>query len=119
MTQTDWLTLAFKVAVIAAFLSIAAFVAVYSRLAPWWRNPIGQTIVVKDVIIAILLVPSILSLFFHLNRITSEAAGWFDVTLIAAITPVMLWRIHVWRRIRHNGTTGTLPAGTHDPKDGQ
>ena len=117
MTQTDWLILAFKIAVIAAFVSIAAFVAVYTRLAPWWRNPIGQTIVVKDAIIAVLLIPSILSLFLGLNRLTSEIAGWFDVTLIALITPVMCWRIVVWRRIRHNGTTGTLPAGEHNTRD--
>ena len=114
MTQTDWLVLAFKVSIIAAFVSIALFVAVYTRLAPWWRNPIGQTIVVKDAIIAVLLIPSILSLFFGLNRLTSEVIGWIDVALIAAISPVMCGRIAVWRRIRHNGTTGTLPAGESD-----
>jgi hypothetical protein len=103
MTQAQWIILAFKVVLIAGFLSLTGWIAVYTRLAEWWKNDIGRTLVVKTALIALLLVPSILSLFFHLNRLTSMTAAWVDVGLVGLITPVMLWRIAVWLRIYRSG----------------
>ena len=114
MTQADWLILASKTVTVAAFVSLTAWIAVYTRVAHWWRNPVGQTLVVKTAIIALLLIPTILSLFFHLNRATSWAAGWVDVALIGAITPVMAWRIRVWIRVNRDGSTGRIAAGNSD-----
>lgn len=117
MTQTSWLLLTLKVVTVAGFCSLTAWIIVYTRLAPWWRNPVGQTLVIKTALIALLLVPSILSLFFGLNRLTSEIAGWVDAALIGLITPVMIWRTVVWVRLHRDGTTGTIPAGTQDTKE--
>lgn len=114
MTQEQWLIFGFKVVTIAAVLSLTAWIVIYTRIAAWWRNPIGQTLVAKTALIALLLVPTILSLFFHLNRLTSYVAGWVDVALIGLITPVMIWRSAVWIQIHRNGTHGTLPAGECD-----
>ena len=116
MTQAQWLVLAFKTVTIAGFCSLVTWIVVYTRVARWWRNPIGQTLVAKSVLIAALLVPTILSLFFHLNRATSYAAGWADVVLIGLITPVMIWRAVVWVRIHRQGVTGHLPAGDCEEK---
>lgn len=99
MTQADWLILALKVACISGFCSLALWILVYSRLANWHRNPIGRTLVAKTALIAALLVPTTLSLFFQFNRLTSYIAGWVDVALIGLIAPVMIWRTAVWLRI--------------------
>jgi len=96
MDQADWIILCLKVGVIAGFVSLIAWIVVYTRLAAWWRNAIGRTLVVKTALIAGLLVPTGLSLFFTFNRLTSYIAGWVDVALIGLITPVMIWRITVW-----------------------
>jgi hypothetical protein len=114
VTQDEWLILAFKIVTIAGFLSLTAWIVLYTRLAKWWRNPIGQTLVAKTTLIALLLVPTTLSLFFDLNRATSHLVGWIDVVLIGLITPVMIWRSVVWLHIHRDGSVGTLPAGNKE-----
>lgn len=99
MSQEQAIILLFKIGAIAGFASIITWVAVYTRLAKWWRNPIGRTLVAKSLLLAGLLVPTIMSLFFHFNRLTSYVAGWVDVALICAIAPVMAWRTVVWLKV--------------------
>jgi len=103
MTQAQCLVLALKVALIAGFVSLVGWAVLYSVLADWWRNPIGRTLVAKTMLIAGLFVPSILSLFFHLNRLDSYIAGWVDVALIALVTPTMIWRCLVWLKLHRAG----------------
>jgi hypothetical protein len=88
---------------------------VYTRLAKWWHNAIGRTLVVKTLLIAGLFVPTGLSLFFHFNRLTSFVAGWVDVTLIGAVTPVMIWRTVVWLKEAHTGKPGPEGIGDEEP----
>ena len=54
---------------------MALFVAVYGYLADWRHNPIGRTVVWLDILLALALAPSTLSLFFHFNRLTSARRG--------------------------------------------
>ena len=103
MTQDQWIILAFKVVEIASLIAIAAFVAYYSSVAPWWKNAIGRTIVSKDVALILVLIPSILSIFFSFNRLTSHIAAWFDVGSLGLIPVIMIWRIAVWHGIHKNG----------------
>lgn len=103
MTQAQWLILALKVALISGFVSLVAWVVLYSVLADWFRNPIGRTLVAKTALVAGMFVPSILSLFFHLSGHDSYIAGWVDVTLIGLVTPVMWWRCLVWVRLHRAG----------------
>lgn len=110
MTQDQVLILLFKVAELFAMASIIVFVAVYWRLAPWWRNPIGRTIVIKDIALFVALIPSALSLFLQFNRLTSHIAAWFDMCCIASIGVIMLWRTAVWIRVHKSGEVGHLPA---------
>ena len=51
MSQDQWLILLFKIVLIADMTAIAAFLGIYTKLAKWWRNPIGRTIAVKDILL--------------------------------------------------------------------
>ena len=111
MTQDQTIILLYRIAEFFAIATIVLFVAVYHRLAPWWRNPIGRTIVVKDLALLLALIPGVLSLFFDFNRVTSRIAAWFDLVCIMSIGVIMLWRTVVWIKVHKSGVTGTMPAG--------
>jgi hypothetical protein len=88
---------ALKAACICGFVSLIGWILLYTRLAPWWRNPIGRTLVAKTLLVACLLVPSTLALYFPtLNHVL---VSWLDLVLIGLITPVMIWRSAVWIRL--------------------
>ena len=103
MSQAGWLVLALKVALIAGFISLAGWVILYSVLASWWTSPIGRTLVAKTTLIALLFIPTTLSLFFHLSRLDSWVAGWVEVGLIGLVTPTMWWRSAVWLKLHRAG----------------
>ena len=112
MSQDDAILLAFKVVEVASVVAIAAFTICYSRWAPWWANPIGRTIVLKDIALILVLIPSILSIFINFNRLTSHIAAWFDVGSFALVPIIMCWRIFVFRKIHK---AGQLPRnGNHE-----
>lgn len=92
------LVLLFKVVIVADLVTLTVFVADYTRLARWWADPIGRTIVIKDLLLGAALTPSVLSLFFRFNRLTSQIAAWTDVALFAGIAGVMVWRTVVFER---------------------
>jgi hypothetical protein len=98
-----WLILAVRVALIAGFCSLAGWAVLYTVLAPWWRDPIGRTLVTKTALVALLFVPSILATFFRLSVHDSYIVGWVDVGLIGLVTPVMIWRSAVWLRLHRAG----------------
>lgn len=110
------ITLALKIVLISGFCSLITWVAVYTRMAAWWRNPVGRTLVTKTLLIAAMFVPSILGLFFHLSLADSYLVGWVDVGLIGAVTPVMCWRTIVWIKL---GRVGQLPHNGQPPSNEQ
>jgi hypothetical protein len=114
VTQDQWLVLAFKVALISGFVSLAGWTVLYSFLAAWWKNPIGRTLVRLAALTAALYVPTTLSLFFHLNRLDSRLAGWIDFGLIALVTPEMLGRSVVWWRLHK---AGRLPRNGSEDRE--
>ena len=114
MTQDGLIILLFRIAELFAIASIVIFVAVYWRLAPWWRNPIGRTIVIKDLALLLALIPGVLSLFLDFNRLSSRVAAWFDLACLTSIGVIMLWRTVVWIKVHNSGSTGTMPAGRED-----
>jgi hypothetical protein len=103
VSQDEAIIFAFKAFEIASVVTITAFIACYSRWAPWWRDPIGRTIVYKDIALILVLLPSILSIFLSFNRLTSHIAAWFDVGSFALVPVIMCWRIAVFRKIHRNG----------------
>lgn len=104
MTQDGALILAFKIVLLAGAVSVAVFIVAYHMMTRGavWRDPVGKTIIVKDILLGACLTPSILSLFFHFGRFTSRVAGWIDVALFGLLPVVMTWRLIVWQKI-HNG----------------
>lgn len=110
MTQDQWQVLAFKVVLVAAALSIFAWVVDYTSLAAGqnWRDPIGRTFMWLKALLLGLIFTSILSVFWNLNRYTSRAIGWLDVCMLAAISPVLVTRIRLFRRLFK---VGRLPGG--------
>lgn len=103
MTQDNLILLLFKIVIVADLVTLAAFVAVYTRLAKWWANTIGRTIVIKDILLGAALTPSVLSLFLKFNRLTSHIAAWVDIALFAGIAAVMVWRCFVWGKLHRIG----------------
>lgn len=91
--------LVYRVVVLAALASTVLFVAVYSKLAAWWRNPIGRSIVAVDAAVFLALLPIALSLFFTFSRLTSEIASGLDLAAVTAIPVTMCWRIYAWLRL--------------------
>ena len=106
MSQDQAILLAFKVAEIAAVVTIIAFTACYSFWAKWWSNPIGRTVVYEGMAIVLVLVPSILSIFLQFNRLTSHIAAWFDVGSFSLVPAIMIWRIFVFGKIHRDGKLG-------------
>lgn len=102
MSQDQWLVLLFKVVLLAGAVSALGFVGLYWRLTrgAMWHNTLGRSIVIFDLLVVLCLTPSLLSLFFTFNRLTSHVAAWIDVVLFGLITPVMLHRCLVWWRAR-------------------
>jgi len=113
------IVLLLRIFLISGFASILLWIVTYSTVAKWWRNPVGRTIVLFAALVACLLVPTTLSLFFQLSRTTSLAAAWADVALIGLVTPVMCWRIVTWRRVarfdRDAGRGKKEPGGDGHP----
>jgi hypothetical protein len=103
VTSPQLLILLTKIMLIADIVAIVAFVADYSRLAPWWRNPVGRTIVIKDLFLLGVISLVVLSVFFRFSRFTSQVAAWLQIVLLGAMAVAMLWRIVVFERIHRNG----------------
>lgn len=98
MNQQMLLLLAYKITTITVVASTLCFIAVYTKLAPWWRSPIGRTIVWKDIALVMAFLPVVFSLFLKFNRLTSVIAAWVDIADFVAITVIMLIRCQVWIR---------------------
>jgi hypothetical protein len=126
VTQDAAIVLCLKIVLIAGFVSLTAWVAVYHVLTRggWRKSPIGRTLVVESLLIAGLFVPTALSLFFNLNRFDSRVAAWTDVVFIGLVAPVMIWRTAVWLRLHktgrlpRNGKDGLAPSPGRGPQPG-
>ena len=116
MSQDAAIILAFKVVEVASVVTIVAFIACYSQWtkAKCWTNPIGRTIVFKDISLILVLIPSILSIFWHWNRLTSHIAAWFDVGAFALVPVIMIWRVIVFGKIHR---AGRLPQNGNEDGD--
>jgi len=114
LSQTSIIVLLLKIGLISGLVAILGWIAVYTRLAHWWKGPLGRTLVIEAALIAALFVPQILSLFFHLGRMDSRIVAWSDVVLIGCVGPVMAWRCLVWVRLDRAGRLGRTGHGGED-----
>ena len=104
MTQDQLIILLFRILLVTDLASVILFLVVYTVLASWWKDVIGRTIAIKDILLGFAFIPSVLSLFFHFNRLTSHIAAWFDVGIFAGIAAAMLWRSTVWIRVHRKNS---------------
>lgn len=88
-----------KTGLITGFVTLAAWIAVYTWLAHWWRNPVGRSLVYLAALNGLQMAVLALSLFFHFNRLTSLVAAWIYVVTTGLATPVMVSRIIVWLKL--------------------
>lgn len=114
MSQDQIILLCFKIIEIGGLVTITAFICCYSRWARWWKNPIGRTLVAKDIALILVFIPSVLSIFLRFNRLTSHIAAWSDIAMIGSISPVMIWRTAVFWKIHKAGKLARL-TGDKDP----
>jgi hypothetical protein len=97
-----------KIVLVAAAAAIAIFVADYSRLTKfgWARNPLGRTIVIKDLFLFGELLLVVASVFFQFSRLTSHVAGWIQIGLLGAMALEMLRRTVMFERIHRQRKRG-------------
>ena len=106
MSHAELIVTAQRVVLVTGLTSILTWIGLYTAMAPWWRDPIGRTLVAKSALLACLFVHPILIVFFGLRG--SVVAAWADVTLVGLVTPVMVWRIVVW--VRERAGRGRVPG---------
>jgi uncharacterized membrane protein len=99
MSQDEVIILVFKIILLTNIASIFAFVGIYTKLAPWWRDVIGRSIVFLDVLLGAAFIPSAISLFWQLNRLTSHIVAWIDIGIFTLIAGGMISRCVTWIRI--------------------
>ena len=99
MTQVQWMLLLLRIALVADAVTIFAFGVDYTRLARWYKDPIGRTIMIQEILLLIIMVPTALSLFFQFSRLNSDVSAWIDIAAFGLLAPVMAWRIVVFERI--------------------
>lgn len=114
MTQLALITLLFKIFLVTGFLSLAGWVVLYTFLAPWFRDPVGRTLVAKTSLIAGTFLVAGLGEFFPWFRTHPLTLGWIDVALIGAVTPVMAWRSAVWIKLHRAGRLPRDGAGVQE-----
>lgn len=114
MTSPALLILLTKITLIADVVAIIIFIADYSRLAPWWRNPVGRTIVIKDLLLLGVISLVVMSVFFQFSRLTSEVASWIQIAMLGGMALAMIWRVAVFERLHRRRP----PKGDDDAEGG-
>lgn len=122
MTQMALIILLLKIFLISGFISLAGWVALYSWLTRGavWRSPIGQTLVIKSVLVAVTFLAIALPAFVPWLQSHPLVMGWTDLGLIGAVTPVMLARSWIWIKLYRagdlprDGGPGRVDAGQED-----
>jgi hypothetical protein len=121
MTQGGIVILLLKIGLVSSFISIITWTAVYTKLSHRrnWATPIGRSLMRFALIIAALLVPFTVSLFFGLTRLDSRIVAWYDVVLIGAVPVEMVTRILVWVRIHRSRSSDDGEFTEDTPKAGR
>lgn len=85
--------------VFAAAFSVLLFTAQWTFSSPWWRDPVGRTVVAKDVALLVLLVPAC-CILVDPHLVTPLQWAVIGTASTGGIFVVMAWRCVVWWRIR-------------------
>lgn len=110
---------ALRIALVVAVSGPLVFAADYTRLTrgACWRDPIGQTIVIKDLLLALSLAPLLLAAFFHLSAFGSEVGAWILIGFLFLAGLTVYWRVIVFEREARKGNRApdATERGNHAP----
>jgi hypothetical protein len=81
-----------EVITLASFFAAVGFVALYSVLAPWWKTPLGRSIVALDTAVAMTVAPSVLHFVFGVTSLKSETFAFFTLGAFTMIPIIIVWR---------------------------
>jgi hypothetical protein len=100
LNQHAWQILNFKVALVVVIIGCVIFVLDSTRLTRWkiWKDPIGQTLVIKDIFIIGQTVPLMLVMLVHFSAFASEVATWVFIGFYYLVGLLLLWRTYVFER---------------------
>ena len=102
MSQGQVIILLYKIILLTNIAAILAFIGVYTKLAPWWENAIGRSIVALDILLGMAFIPTTISLFWRFNRLSSYIAAWADIGIFTLIAGGMIWRSFRWIQIHRD-----------------
>lgn len=91
-----------------SLLCSLAWIVDYSRQRGW-HNIVGRNLLTKTVIITVLLMIGLLTSLFRFSLDVELFLGWVYVALLAAIGPVMVWRMVVLHQV--SDAVAHCPAG--------
>lgn len=86
-------------AIFAATTAVVVSVVQWTVTSPWWKDHIGLTVILKDICLMVVLVPSSLLLIWP-GLIGPLGAAILILCSMVGITLVLSWRCVVWYRIR-------------------
>jgi hypothetical protein len=90
------------VCLLAAFVASMAFILGYSAVAPWWRYPVGRTVVSLDFAVAFSLLPGVLRIWFGVPVNTAFFAWYYCVSLLL-VAGITLWRLLTIYELQQHG----------------
>lgn len=104
--------LALQIALVVLVSGLVVFVADYTRLTrgACWHDPVGQTIVIKDLLLAASLAPVLLAAFFHLSVLGNEVGSWILIGFWFLGGAAMYWRAIVFELIARRTRRGEEDA---------
>lgn len=85
-----------KFVTISALVFGFLFVVQYTAYSPWWRDPIGRTVVAMDLAIFCALLPLVLGTFFHFTYREELTVAWISIGALGAVSVIEAWRMVVW-----------------------
>lgn len=83
----------------AAMVSVLVYVVQYTLSSPWWRDPVGRTVVAKDLVILMLLLLTCIGLIWP-TWLTPGEATVLTAVILVGVSVTMVWRSVVWYRIK-------------------
>lgn len=81
----------------AITVAIVVFIVLYTWLAQWWKNPFGLSIVLLDVCLLGILIPSLLAMSdASIVLRTTAWYPWLEACVLVLTTGVTVSRVYVW-----------------------
>jgi hypothetical protein len=86
-----------------SFFSSLLYIAGYTLLAPWWRNPVGRGMVSFSAATVVLLLPATLHFAFGITT-ANTFFGWYYFSSLVLSGIIELWRLQMVYRIQQHDT---------------